>query len=186
MKPYALTHSEHPAVSTTALEDLALVRHFMETLPEPQYHPALQGRPGNGLGRNGSPLLDEDPMWTCHALVRAAKRALPLQLGWTVRDGAFGEGGNTHCWLEHVVVPYEIPRLRRMWHGLILDVYPRATLSGPVLLDADYRLPWQSLYRLPNQGNGTKPADYTNDMLETYAAEAAIAVEAWGTHNAGR
>lgn len=69
---------------------------------------------------------------TCHALVRAFAPAL----GLTAVDGYFGLGGHTHAWLVDKGIEY--------W---VIDVYPWASLGGPMLVCTELLSPWSRLYR---------------------------------------
>lgn len=79
----------------------------------------------------------EEILWSCHAVVRAAKTRFALD-GWRVADGWFGRKGNDHSWLTH-----ESPRGQ-----FVLDVYPIACAGGPLLIDVGaWGSPWGALYR---------------------------------------
>lgn len=71
----------------------------------------------------------EDGLWSCHAVARAVKFKWSVTFrDWVVVDGHFRT--SQHCWLAYKVV--------------ILDMYPVASLGGPVLLDGSF---WGQVFR---------------------------------------
>ncbi len=155
MTPYVLSREYNrfsEELVASALHDLGLVRSFMETLPEPEVQPQMKGRPMSTLApdRAGGSVV-----WSCHSLTRAALK-LPFRLSWTVRDGWFKEVGCEHSWLF-----YYGPGCER----IILDVYPIACMSGPIMVDAGARL-WHGHYIAPA---------FSEEEQATFKAEAEIA-----------
>lgn len=161
MKPVALLSAFNTATAATALSDLALARAFFIEMPEPPHRPDFKNLPGNGLANTD--LYNHDapqPLWTCHVLNRLALKVVPFDLPWDLRDGLFN-GAYKHCWLEH-----ESRNTR-----LVLDIYPWAALSGPLLIDAT-ALPWHTIY--------TQRDDFpTQDHHATFRLELAVAEAAW-------
>jgi hypothetical protein len=159
--PYALRRTEFPAQTRAALADLVTVRDFLRALPEPAFVPAFAGRPGTALGH--PECFIHGPEWSCHALARAAREALPLNPDWKVTDGLY-LNRYSHAWLE-----WTMPSRR---DRLILDVLPVAIPSGPMVVDANYASKWNWSYEpMPMRFN---PAEYL-----TFQREAALAVAAW-------
>lgn len=179
MIPYALQYTEHPTVFKAARDDLTLAINFFTNMPEAPYCPQLKGCDGTELGVEPKHLnspMPEMPLWSCSALCRAAVRVLPFKVEWTVRDGALGQGYQTHTWLEHRLLSQPDGSMRE---GLILDIYPPGDLSGPRLLDGFYFAPWERLYV-------DCPAQHTPERIAIYEAEATIAASVWHNQQAGR
>lgn len=67
---------------------------------------------------------------SCHVLARAVANVFSLR----VVDGWYYSPGYEHSWVV-------------TWHGNIIDVYPIATMGGPLLLSGDqYSAPARRLY----------------------------------------
>jgi hypothetical protein len=113
------TAAEHYGVPPETHEVLASLRDWLGRLPD----------------RAGAK-SDDGHLWSCHALVRAAKHRFGLS-GWNVVDGYFGRVGNDHSWLS------------KRWKQtrFIIDVYPIASVGGPLFINADDMTPWFDLYR---------------------------------------
>jgi hypothetical protein len=119
-EPYILRAD---TVSPKLSSDLETARLFWRVLPN-----AAEVKP--------KPVCEE---WSCHALARAV---LPLlSSGWIVFDGWFMRVGSEHAWLyREITAGTEVKKY-------VLDIYPVAGLSGPVLIDVgSYGSPWGSAY----------------------------------------
>lgn len=84
----------------------------------------------------------DDEIISCHMLVRALKPFFPVK----VCDGYFC-GGYQHSWLITA-------------SGHTIDVYPVATLGGPILIEGSFCSPARKLYRRNNKrynGRFSKP-----------------------------
>jgi hypothetical protein len=81
----------------------------------------------------------DDSLWSCHVIARAVKLNWSTELKeWGVADGRFAVG--THSWLEFN------SRLRGAELRLVLDLYPVASMGGPILVDASPSAPWERFY----------------------------------------
>ncbi|MFZ2586505.1 MAG: hypothetical protein WAZ18_00030 [Alphaproteobacteria bacterium] len=166
MKPLSLSHScpHNLAFTHKAMDDFHTVVRFFNALPEPTFQPASVDKDYAGLG------YKDEPVWTCHALARAAVWTRQLQLPWCVVDGHYGlpmknkayPPGYSHSWLEVRDTTY----LTRY----VLDVYPWATLSGPTLVDISGLSPQRHLYHA---------MEYPLEVRNTLQNEAREALLAW-------
>lgn len=135
MTPYAHTMQDRVDLDA-AMADMATVAAFLASLPDA--HTLDQGRfpswptaPAKRSGLHPS-RHSQGPLWTCHAVSRAAAALPGLVLAWEVVDGWFLQPGMHHAWLEHHAA--RVPDAKPL--RLLLDVYPVAALSGPALYDA--------------------------------------------------
>jgi|CXWL01.1.fsa_nt_gi hypothetical protein len=81
---------------------------------------------------------DDEALWSCHALTRAVREKWRLH-EWSVKDGFFARKGCQHSWL--FVGPTE------KHPSLVLDVYPVASVGGPILVDTlSLGSAWRDLY----------------------------------------
>jgi hypothetical protein len=91
---------------------------------------------GIWLGRVPDPpaSVHPDRLWSCHAVCRAVKVQFKLD-DWTVVDGFFARRGVQHAWLL------------RNDKAVVIDVYPVASMGGPILVDvASILSPWHGAY----------------------------------------
>lgn len=89
----------------------------------------LDWLPDSGLGI--------ESLLSCHVVSRLVKRKFDLTT-WRVVDGCFGR--HQHSWLASGLI-------------IVLDVYPVASMGGPLLVDVEHMSPWHGLYR-PDNDNG--------------------------------
>jgi hypothetical protein len=132
-------YGDAPAEAFTLLPKL---RAWMDALPD---------RPGKS---------GEDALWSCHAIVRAAKAAFCLD-DWHVVDGWFGRQGNDHSWLAHY---------SERGH-FILDLYPVASAGGPLLIDGGcYGSPWGKLFDEDKSRYVSRVAKFNREAAELASA----------------
>ncbi len=135
MTPYSHTMQDRGDLDA-ALADVGTVRAFLAALPDADT--LDEGRfpswPATASQRSGlrPSRPSQSPLWTCHALARAAAALAGLALAWEAVDGWFTFPGMHHAWLEHQAARGPDGRPCR----LLLDVYPVAALTGPALYDA--------------------------------------------------
>ncbi len=158
MKTYAELNLQAELVAK-AKADWTLVVGFIQALPQPLFWQEMEGKPFAGLGWKADP---HGPSWTCHALARAAKKSLPLQLPWVVVDGEYCRQW-PHSWLEHVLDGRKI----------ILDVYPVGAIAGPHLVGTAGYGAYRSWAVKDFRGRKKREAFYTYVPLEAQVAVAA-------------
>jgi hypothetical protein len=114
---------------------------------------------GIWLGRVPDPpaSVHPDRLWSCHAVCRAVKVQFKLD-DWQVVDGCFARRGVQHAWLL------------RNDKAVVIDVYPVASMGGPILVDvASILSPWHGMY-LPE----VMRFYYSAIKLERFNAEATL------------
>ena len=96
-------------------------------------------------------------LWTCHGLARAVKKHFMLK-EWRVCDGFFARAGCEHSWL--------IRRQTLKEPVLVLDVYPIASIGGPLMMDvSSYGSAWRGLYMEASE-------HYLQERVKAFDAEA--------------
>lgn len=138
MTPYAIQKGH---INVGHLECLDIARKILDQLPDPdETCTATQVSHRREIMADATEKIVEVRHWTCHGLARLVhQRLLDVGYRWYVADGYYGERTAQHCWLWLPSRPQD------EIFGVILDVYPIAGASGPILL-AQYRVDG-TLYR---------------------------------------
>lgn len=112
----------------------------------------LDRLPDQEIGKHG------DGLWTCHGLTRAVHSHFSLGEQWSVRDGFFARQGNEHSWLMR--------RRTKTEPTLVLDIYPIASIGGPIMLDvSSCGSAWYGLYMVADD-------HYPKERIAAFDAEA--------------
>ena len=131
MEPYA-QHNTHlsPQVIQAAVQDYWQARQFFQKLP--QNPPHVEEAQTSSFNPTLAETMESKRLWSCHGLCRGTQ---PFLKGdWKIVDGFFNHINTFHSWLVHKA------------SNLILDVYPVGLISGPILLDGIYSLPYIDTY----------------------------------------
>ena len=122
--------------------DITKIREWLDHLPDPEEKDE-RGRP---------------ELWSCHGIARAVHARFSLGKQWAVCDGFFARHGNQHSWLAR--------RRTKKEPTLVLDVYPVASIGGPLMVDiSSCGSPWCGMY--------IGAYDYyLNEQVEAVGAEA--------------
>ena len=134
-------------------ETIRAIKTWLDWLPDATSLPVSNPDPGN-WGH-------EPALWTCHAVTRATKKIFSGLSDWRVVDGHFTKGVQ-HSWLT-----FEQPGSRT-----VLDVYPVASLGGPILVDAGERMsPWTNFYIEANDYDKWRLARFDEEAARLYSVQ---------------